>query len=47
MIQKNLSASIALYRHEATFSDCRPDGKIQTPTSDCHAIQVLTGAGDN
>lgn len=47
MIQKNLSASIALYRHEATFSDGRPDGKIQTPTSDCHAIQVLTGAGDN
>jgi hypothetical protein len=47
MIEKNLSASIALYRHQATFSDGRPDGKIQTPTSDCYVIQVLTGAGDN
>jgi hypothetical protein len=47
MIEKNLSASIAFYRHQATFSDGRPDGKIQTPTSDYYAIQVLTGAGDN
>jgi hypothetical protein len=47
MIEKNLSASIALYRHQATFSDGRPDGKILTAATDCYAIQMLAGAGDN
>jgi uncharacterized membrane protein len=47
MIEKNLSASIALYRHQATFSDGRPDGKILAAATDCYAIQMLVGAGDN
>jgi hypothetical protein len=47
MIERNLSASIALYRHQAKLFDGRPDGKIQTPTSDCDAIQILASAGDN
>jgi hypothetical protein len=46
-IQKNLSASIALYRHEATFSDGRPDGKILTAATDCYAIQMLADAEDD
>ena len=47
MIEKYLSASIALYWHQATFSDGRPDGKILAAATDCHAIQMLAGAGDN
>jgi hypothetical protein len=38
MIEKYLSASIALYRHQATFSDGRPDGKILAAATDCYAI---------
>jgi uncharacterized membrane protein len=47
MIEKNLSASIALYRHQATFYDGRPDGKILTAATDCYAIQMLADAGDD
>jgi hypothetical protein len=47
MIEKNLSLSIALYRHQAKVFDGGLDGRIQTPMSDCYAIQILSGAGDN
>ena len=47
MIERNLSAPIAVYRHRAKFSDGRPDAKTPAAVTDCYAIQMLAGAGDN
>jgi hypothetical protein len=46
-IKENPSPSIADYRHQATFFDGQPDGKIPTAVCDCYEIQLLAGAGDN
>jgi hypothetical protein len=47
MIEKDPSASIAVYRLQAKLFGGRPDGRIQVLTSDCDAIQLLTVARDN
>jgi hypothetical protein len=44
-IARAVSASIAVYRHQARLFDNSPDGKSQTSMRDCHVNQILAGAG--